>query len=62
VTSNRGKGPEAVLELARQRIHSPDDDVNALISRAEIDAITKNYQKVAGFDAATLTDRARSAR
>jgi 5-methylphenazine-1-carboxylate 1-monooxygenase len=62
VTSNRGKGPEAVLELARQRIHSPDDDVDALISRAEIDAITKNYQKVAGFDAATLTHRARSAR
>jgi 2-polyprenyl-6-methoxyphenol hydroxylase-like FAD-dependent oxidoreductase len=62
VTSNRGKGPEAVLELARQRIHGPDDDVDALISRAEIDAITRNYQKVAGFDAATLTHRAQSAR
>jgi 2-polyprenyl-6-methoxyphenol hydroxylase-like FAD-dependent oxidoreductase len=62
VTSNRGKGPEAVLELARQRVRGPDDDIAALISQAEIDAITKNYQKVAGFDATTLTNRAQSTR
>ncbi len=51
VTSNRGKGPEAVLELARAT-HSWSEwtTVAALISRAEIDAITRNYQKVAGFD------------
>jgi 2-polyprenyl-6-methoxyphenol hydroxylase-like FAD-dependent oxidoreductase len=62
VTSNRGKGPEAVLELARQRVRGPEDDIAALISQAEIDAITKNYQKVAGFDATTLTNRAQSIR
>jgi 2-polyprenyl-6-methoxyphenol hydroxylase-like FAD-dependent oxidoreductase len=62
VASNRGKGPEAVLELARQRVRGPDDDIAALISQAEIDAITKNYQKVAGFDATTLTNRAQSIR
>jgi 5-methylphenazine-1-carboxylate 1-monooxygenase len=60
VLSNRAKGPEAVLELARQRIRGPEDDVHALISQQEIEAITKNYQKVAGFDRATLSDRART--
>jgi 2-polyprenyl-6-methoxyphenol hydroxylase-like FAD-dependent oxidoreductase len=57
VASNRSKGPEAVLQLARERIKGPDDDVSALVSRAEIDAITVGYQKVAGFDAATLRGR-----
>jgi 2-polyprenyl-6-methoxyphenol hydroxylase-like FAD-dependent oxidoreductase len=61
VASNRGKGPEAVLQLARERIKGPDDDVSALISREEIDAITVGYQKVAGFDSATLAGRAANA-
>lgn len=58
VASNRTKGPEAVLQLARERVKGPDDDVGALISREEIDAITVGYQKVAGFDSATLASRA----
>jgi 2-polyprenyl-6-methoxyphenol hydroxylase-like FAD-dependent oxidoreductase len=57
VASNRSKGPEAVLQLARERIKGPQDDVRALISQAEIEAITVGYQKVAGFDAATLKGR-----
>jgi 2-polyprenyl-6-methoxyphenol hydroxylase-like FAD-dependent oxidoreductase len=57
VASNRSKGPEAVLQLARERITGPHDDVRALVSQAEIDAITTGYQKVAGFDAATLMGR-----
>jgi 2-polyprenyl-6-methoxyphenol hydroxylase-like FAD-dependent oxidoreductase len=57
VASNRSKGPEAVLQLARERIKGPHDDVRALVSQAEIDAITTGYQKVAGFDAATLMGR-----
>jgi 2-polyprenyl-6-methoxyphenol hydroxylase-like FAD-dependent oxidoreductase len=60
VTSNRSKGPEAVLQLARERIHSADDDVEALISREEIEAITRNYEMIAGFDAATLRKQATS--
>ena len=55
VASNRAKGPEAVLQLARERIKGPQDDVSTLITRKEIDAITRSYQLVAGFDAATLT-------
>ncbi|MGD9941902.1 MAG: flavin-dependent oxidoreductase [Burkholderiaceae bacterium] len=58
VASNRAKGPEAVLQLARERVKSARDDVRALISQDEIDAITLGYQKVAGFDHATLADRA----
>jgi 5-methylphenazine-1-carboxylate 1-monooxygenase len=58
VASNRAKGPEAVLQLARERIRSPLDDVTALIAKEEIDAITRSYQETAGFDAATLARRA----
>jgi 2-polyprenyl-6-methoxyphenol hydroxylase-like FAD-dependent oxidoreductase len=58
VAANRSKGPEAVLQLARERIKGPDDDVRALISQEEIDAITVKYQQVAGFDANTLQKRA----
>jgi hypothetical protein len=38
-------------------VTGPNDDVRALISKEEIDAITRSYQKVAGFDAATLAAR-----
>ncbi len=58
VAANRSKGPEAVLQLARERVKGPEDDVHALISQAEIDAITLKYQQVAGFDANTLRKRA----
>ncbi len=61
IASNRAKGPEAVLQLARERVKSADDDVNALITREEIDAITQGYQKVAGFDLGTLQGRAAGA-
>jgi 2-polyprenyl-6-methoxyphenol hydroxylase-like FAD-dependent oxidoreductase len=57
VASNRAKGPEAVLQLARERIKGPNDDVRLLVSQEEIDAITTDYQKIAGFDAATLMGR-----
>lgn len=57
VAANRTKGPEAVLQLAKERVTGPQDDVRALISQQEIDAITLGYQRVAGFDAATLARR-----
>lgn len=58
VASNRALGPEAVLQLARERVRSPTDDVASLISAEEIESITRGYQEVAGFDAATLNRRA----
>lgn len=54
VAANRAKGPEAVLQLARERVTGPDDDISTLISQEEIDAITLGYQKVAGFDPESL--------
>jgi 2-polyprenyl-6-methoxyphenol hydroxylase-like FAD-dependent oxidoreductase len=57
VAANRAKGPEAVLQLAKERVKGPQDDVRALISQEEIDAITLGYQRVAGFDAAALERR-----
>ena len=60
VASNRTLGPEAVLQLARERITGPNDVVSDLITPEEIAAITQGYQKVAGFDAATLSARAQT--
>jgi len=57
VLSNRAKGPERVLVLAHERVRSPDDDVRALVSQAELDAITHEYRRVAGFDIETLRRR-----
>jgi 2-polyprenyl-6-methoxyphenol hydroxylase-like FAD-dependent oxidoreductase len=56
--SNRAKGPERVLVLAHERVRRPEDDVTKLITKAELDAITLDYRKVAGFDLETLQRRA----
>jgi hypothetical protein len=46
-----------VLQLARERITGLQDDVSEFIAKEGIDAITVGYQKIAGFDAATLKGR-----
>lgn len=50
VKSNRGYGPEAILQIVDDRISSADDRVEDVISREEIDEITLGYRKIAGFD------------
>lgn len=50
VRSNRQYGPEAILQIVDDRMTSPDDRVEDVISREEIDEITLKYRKVAGFD------------
>jgi 2-polyprenyl-6-methoxyphenol hydroxylase-like FAD-dependent oxidoreductase len=62
VLSNRQKGPERVLQLARERIRGPSDTVSDLISQDELDAITFDYRKLAGFDIEALKRRASAAR
>jgi 2-polyprenyl-6-methoxyphenol hydroxylase-like FAD-dependent oxidoreductase len=57
VLSNRAKGPERVLVLAHERVRGPEDDVTRLIGREELDAITMEYRRVAGFDLDALKRR-----
>jgi 5-methylphenazine-1-carboxylate 1-monooxygenase len=58
VLGNRAKGPERVLMLADERVRGPADDVAKLIGRDELDAITLDYRRLAGFDLETLRRRA----
>ncbi|MCB0166972.1 MAG: flavin-dependent oxidoreductase [Anaerolineae bacterium] len=54
VNSNRQYGPEAILQIVEDRMTSPDDRVEDVITRAEIDQITLGYRKIAGFDVEDL--------
>jgi 5-methylphenazine-1-carboxylate 1-monooxygenase len=58
VLSNRAKGPERVLQLAHERIRSASDSVAEFIRQDELDAITMEYRKLAGFDMEGLRRRA----
>jgi 2-polyprenyl-6-methoxyphenol hydroxylase-like FAD-dependent oxidoreductase len=54
VYSNRRYGPEAILQIVEDRMTSPDDKIEDVITREEIDRITLGYRKVAGFDVEEL--------
>jgi 2-polyprenyl-6-methoxyphenol hydroxylase-like FAD-dependent oxidoreductase len=52
--SNRRYGPEAILQIVEDRLTSPQDRVEDIITREEINEITLGYRKVAGFDVEEL--------
>lgn len=52
--SNRRYGPEAILQIVEDRLTSPHDRIEDIITREEIDEITLGYRKVAGFDVEEL--------
>jgi 5-methylphenazine-1-carboxylate 1-monooxygenase len=54
VLSNRQFGPERVLQVVEERIRGPEDDVASVITREELDEITRRYRRIAGFDVETL--------
>jgi len=54
VYSNRQYGPEAILQIVEDRMTSPHDRVEDVITRAEIDEVTLGYRKIAGFDVEDL--------
>lgn len=54
VLSNRGYGPERVLDIADARLTGPDDRVEDLITPAEAEDVARTYRAVAGFE--KLTD------
>ena len=60
VEANRGLGPEVPMQLVHERAPDGFDDIDAVISRAEIDAVTEGYRRTAGFALTALRDDPRS--
>jgi 2-polyprenyl-6-methoxyphenol hydroxylase-like FAD-dependent oxidoreductase len=58
VLANRGNGPEQVMQMAEERAPGGFDTIDAVIPRAELEAIALRYKVMAGFDPETLNQRA----
>ena len=58
VLRNRKSGPEAVLDLADARVKKPADRIEDLISQTELEQLTTDYRRLAGYDAESLKRRA----
>jgi 2-polyprenyl-6-methoxyphenol hydroxylase-like FAD-dependent oxidoreductase len=50
VLANRRGGPDRVLQLAEERAPEGFDDIDKIIPRAELEAISQSYKQTAGFD------------
>jgi 2-polyprenyl-6-methoxyphenol hydroxylase-like FAD-dependent oxidoreductase len=62
VLSNRQFGPERVLQVVEERIRGPEDDIAAVVTREELEDITRGYCRIAGFDVETLNQKSGQAR
>jgi 2-polyprenyl-6-methoxyphenol hydroxylase-like FAD-dependent oxidoreductase len=60
VQANRGLGPEVPMQLVHERAPEGFVDIDDVISRAEIDAVTEAYRRTAGFALSSLLDDPRS--
>ena len=60
VEANRGLGPEVPMQLVHERAPDGFDDIDSVITRAEIDAVTESYRSTAGFALQALRDDPRS--
>lgn len=49
VLANRGLGPELPMRLVHERAPTGFTDIDAVISRAEIESVTEGYRRTAGF-------------
>ncbi|MCY3732561.1 MAG: FAD-dependent monooxygenase, partial [Rhodospirillaceae bacterium] len=54
VLANRRRGPEWILEVAKQRLPTPDAEPGDYLSEQEALSISRRYQALAGFDIDTL--------
>jgi 5-methylphenazine-1-carboxylate 1-monooxygenase len=57
VLANRQGGPERVMELMEQRAPDGFVDPDTVISREELDEISRSYKRAAGFDPEVLNNR-----
>jgi 5-methylphenazine-1-carboxylate 1-monooxygenase len=58
VRSNRQFGPDRVLQMVEERIRGPEDDIASVVTRQELDKITRGYRRIAGFDVESLNRKA----
>ena len=49
IETNRGSGPDAVLQLVEDRCGGQFDDINDVIPQAELEAHAQKYKRIAGF-------------
>ena len=54
VASNRGMGPERVMQIVEERAPNGFDRLAEVISDVELNDIASQYKQIAGFDPATL--------
>lgn len=52
--ANRGKGPDAVMQMVEDRCGGVFDDIETVIPRAELAAHAAHYKRLAGFDIEAL--------
>lgn len=52
--ANRGKGPDAVMQMVEDRCGGVFDDIEAVIPRAELAAHAEHYKRLAGFSIEAL--------
>jgi 2-polyprenyl-6-methoxyphenol hydroxylase-like FAD-dependent oxidoreductase len=57
VLANRQDGPEQCLEIVEQRAPDGFVDLDAVVSRAELEEIARRYKRTAGFDPEVLNTR-----
>ena len=62
VRANRNQGPEQVMQLVEERAPQGFDDLDAVVSRQELEAIAARYKQIAGFDRRTLDSKASARR
>jgi 2-polyprenyl-6-methoxyphenol hydroxylase-like FAD-dependent oxidoreductase len=60
VQANRGLGPEVPMQLVHERAPKGFEDVDDVITPAEIEAATEAYRRTAGFALSALLDDPRS--
>jgi len=57
VLANRQGGPERVMEIMEQCAPDGSVDPDTVISREELDEISRSYKRTAGFDPEVLNNR-----
>jgi 2-polyprenyl-6-methoxyphenol hydroxylase-like FAD-dependent oxidoreductase len=60
VQANRGLGPEVPMQVVHERAPDGFDDIDAVITRSEIDEVTEGYRRTAGFALSALRADPRS--
>jgi 5-methylphenazine-1-carboxylate 1-monooxygenase len=57
VLANRGSGPEKCIDIVEQRAPDGFVDLDAVITREELEEISRHYKRTAGFDPEVLNHR-----